>query len=315
MSRLCLYPTASGRPCQQVVEDHHDHCESGHPCPPARYAPTRVDVSPGDGLSAEIDELLAPRTLRPSPPDEVEPDLPPWRLRTVGLAALGAAAADGALEAGGIHSPVMLGLLGLIGLASPIIAGVSKHRDERWQAREAAFTAKRELQREVQLAAVASSLEQMASQLEVISGSSGAASDQARGRLEAISLTAVAESLTEGSKVALYRVQSGALTPTLVGSGWRMRPRPIPVASDLGDAISELAESGGCLLLPGGSAGPDRVIAPVMAGNTLFGAVLAESADGSRFDDIDTQLIVGYSRLAGLGLSIGRSPFDEATPS
>ena len=81
------------------------------------------------------------------------------------------------------------------------------------------------------------------------------------------------------------------------------------------DAKEGLAESGGCLLLPGGSAGPDRVIAPVMAGNTLFGAVLAESADGSRFDDIDTQLIVGYSRLAGLGLSIGRSPFDEATPS
>lgn len=35
MSRVCNFQdTTTGRACTQIVEDFHDHCEAGHPCPP-----------------------------------------------------------------------------------------------------------------------------------------------------------------------------------------------------------------------------------------------------------------------------------------
>ena len=37
MSRVCGYTkTTTGYPCKNVVEDFHDHCEAGHPCPPVQ---------------------------------------------------------------------------------------------------------------------------------------------------------------------------------------------------------------------------------------------------------------------------------------
>ena len=64
MSRACGFKkTASGKPCEQIVEDHHDHCEAGHPCPPVKTDPsagTEKLQASSSSSSLEIDELVAP---------------------------------------------------------------------------------------------------------------------------------------------------------------------------------------------------------------------------------------------------------------
>ena len=37
MSRECRFEdTTTGHPCENLVEDNHDHCAAGHRCPPVR---------------------------------------------------------------------------------------------------------------------------------------------------------------------------------------------------------------------------------------------------------------------------------------
>ena len=291
------------------------HCEAGHPdLPPLRIGEVAnfSGLPPIEQLSGEIDELFG---TRPDPENSGEhlPDVPSWRLRTAALSALAAAGTDGAILAGGVHSPIVLSVLGLIAAASPAILGFTRHRDRVSAARESALSATREAERLVQLDAIATSLEQVATELEVISTTTGAPRDEARGRLEAMSVHTLREALTEGSKVVLFRLRDGVLRPSLVQEGWHRRPKAIPLDSELGSTISELAEGGRCLLLSGAAGEPDRIICPIVSGNSLFGVMLAESSDGRSFDAIDTDLVAGYSRLVGLGLGVGRVPFVEAT--
>ena len=67
-----------------------------------------------------------------------------------------------------------------IGVADPFIIGYGRHRDRVATEAEANFTAKREAKRIGQVEAIASSLEQIATELEVISTTSGARRDEAR---------------------------------------------------------------------------------------------------------------------------------------
>ena len=54
MSRVCGYRnTTTGRPCTQVVEDFHDHCEAGHPCLPPRAFRERTEAV-SRGLAASV---------------------------------------------------------------------------------------------------------------------------------------------------------------------------------------------------------------------------------------------------------------------
>lgn len=46
MSRICgSTETKSGKSCTQVVEDHNDHCEAGHSCPPVKVSPNAKNAS------------------------------------------------------------------------------------------------------------------------------------------------------------------------------------------------------------------------------------------------------------------------------
>ena len=319
VSRLCNQPTLDGRPCTQLIEDWNDHCEAGHKSPPIRARHLRTwDVrdSSAASLSAEIDELVRPkRVAEVAHGNEPAPILPPWRLRTAALSLLGGMATDGALLASGVHSPAALALLGLIGMASPVLVGAGRHRDQAIAAREAEFNARRESRRVTQLQAISSSLEQIALELETVTNSEGRARDEARGRVEALSISALRRALSEGARVAMFRLQGAALVPTLTGDGWHRRPQTIEMASETGSTIGELASTGRCLLLTGDPGRPERIIAPVVVRNTLFGAILAESVPEKPFDDIDIDLVAGYARLVGLGLGAGRLPFEEESPS
>ena len=60
MARICDYKeTTTGHPCGNTVEDKHDHCAAGHPCPPIESmsapAVTTEDIT---GFVAEIEELV-----------------------------------------------------------------------------------------------------------------------------------------------------------------------------------------------------------------------------------------------------------------
>ena len=156
----------------------------------------------------------------------------------------------------------MLSVLGLVAAASPAILGFTRHRDRVTAAGESALSATREAERLAQLDAIATSLEQVATELEVISTTTGAHRDEARGRLETMSVHTLREALTDGSKVVLFRLRDGVLRPSLVQEGWHRRPKAIPLDSDLGSTISELAEGGRCLLLSGVDKSPTASSAP-----------------------------------------------------
>ena len=54
MSRICGFrDTTTGRPCTQVVEDFHDHCEAGHLCP---IVPTEANAR-NRGLEVNADSF------------------------------------------------------------------------------------------------------------------------------------------------------------------------------------------------------------------------------------------------------------------
>jgi hypothetical protein len=323
MSRVCGFrDTTTGYPCTQIIENEHDHCEAGHPSQPevAEYAPTIAAPDTDRHLSAEIDDLFGSQypedrvlTEKSTGVEENEMYTPPWKLRTILLSLLGGAGLDMAVVAGGVHSPVLLPLLGLIGIASPFIVGYGRHKDRVAIEVEANFTAKREARRIEQVGVIASSLEQVATELEVISTTSGARSDEARGKLEALSIHALYEALTPESKIALFRLRGQTLMPSMVCEGWHRRPPIIPLSSSLGNFVIDLAQEGSTTLWHRAEDKPELIIAPIMAGNALFGVIIAESGKGKTFDNIDTDLVAGYAKLVGLGLSMGRMPFEELT--
>jgi hypothetical protein len=278
-----------------------------------------ITVGTVQHLSAEIDDLFDSQHLEDRPPEESstgagkdETYISPWKLRTIVLSLLGGAGLDVAASAGGVHSLIILPLLGLIGVASPFIIGYGRHRDRVATEAEANFTAKREAKRIGQVEAIASSLEQIATELEVISTTSGARRDEARGKLEALSIHSLYNALTSDSKVTLFRLRDNALTPSMVREGWHRRPPTIQLSSDLGNLVSDLAQESRTILWHRGEGRPELIIAPIMAEDSLFGVIIAESGEGKTFDNIDTDLVAGYAKLAGLGLSLGRMPFKES---
>ena len=60
MSRVCDFrETTTGHPCKNVVEDRHDHCEAGHPCPPLATEGKGVDALTDILQSLEIEDCTS----------------------------------------------------------------------------------------------------------------------------------------------------------------------------------------------------------------------------------------------------------------
>jgi hypothetical protein len=68
MSRYCNHQTQDGAPCANLVEDAHDHCAAGHPCPPAvSAASANAGSLAAPGAAFDMDDLLS---APPAPSEE-----------------------------------------------------------------------------------------------------------------------------------------------------------------------------------------------------------------------------------------------------
>jgi hypothetical protein len=82
MSRICNFEdTTTGHPCENVVEDGHDHCAAGHLCPPVQPVPAELQaIGHAVALALETEDLAdthapstdsGPTTPEPSSPKPV----------------------------------------------------------------------------------------------------------------------------------------------------------------------------------------------------------------------------------------------------